>query len=369
MPRQWVRLQGLKLAARLLRAPETPARVQPARLLLIRPDHIGDVLFTTPALRLLRETFPDTHVTALVGPWAETVVERNPNVDAVERCSFPWFDRQPKPSPWQPYRVLLAEARRLRSHGFDTVLILRFDHWWGALLGALAGIPARIGYATPETRPFLTTAMPYPADQHAVSHNLTLVETLAQLTGRPLPDVDRRLQFDLTESERTFAQQFFEQRQTAEPAAVVGLHPGAGDPSKLWPAERWAAVADHLAQTWDASIVITGSPDERSLAEEIARRMARQPIIAAGETTLGEAVAVLARCRLVVGADTGPMHLAVALDVPTIHLYGPFDHGLFGPWGNPERHRIVRAPSARVEDVTVADVVRLANEFAVGRFC
>jgi len=361
MRREWVRLQLLKLVARAGRPSARPAPIRPARLLLIRPDHIGDLLFTTPALQLLRETFPEAEVTALVGPWAATVVERNPNVDTVLKCAFPWFDRRPKPSPWHPYRVLLREARRLRQYDFDTVLILRFDHWWGGLLSALAGIPVRIGYATPETRPFLTTAIAYAPDRHAVSHNLALVEALAGAAGRPIPNTEGRLRFDLSSDERAFARQFLAHHGIESKDTVVGLHPGAGDPSKLWPARRWAAVADRLAEAPGARIVITGSPAERDLAQTIANHMPALPVIAAGETTLGQAAALLARCRLVIGADTGPMHLAVALGVPTVHLYGPFDPALFGPWGSPERHRIVRAPSGRVSDITEADVLAVVT--------
>lgn len=361
MRREWVRLQLLKLVARAWQPGVRPDRIQPARILLIRPDHIGDLLFTTPALQLLRETFPAAETTALVGPWAATVVERNPNVDTVLRCSFPWFDRRPKPSPWHPYHVLLREARRLHRYGFDTVLILRFDHWWGALLSALAGIPVRIGYATPETQPFLTTAIAYAPDRHAVSHNLALVEALAETAGRSAPNIERRLRFDLTPDERAFARQFLAHHGIESNDTVVGLHPGAGDPSKLWPAGCWAAVADRLAEALGARIVITGSPAERDLAQAIADQMRAIPVIAAGKTTLGQVAALLARCRLVVGADTGPMHLAVALGVPTVHLYGPFEPELFGPWGSPEHHRIVRAPSGRVSDITEADVLAVVT--------
>jgi len=332
----------------------------PRNLLLIRPDHIGDVLFTTPALHALRQTFPEARIIALVGPWTATILTRNPDVDAVLTCPFPWFDRRPKPSPWQPYRLLLEEARKLQKLHFDAVLILRFDHWWGALLAAWAGIPVRIGYATPETRLFLTDTLPYAPDRHAVEHNLALIRALAARWGREMVEGEPRLRFPLTAEEEAFAAAFLAHHGIAD-ARLVGLHPGAGDPRKLWPAERWAQVADRLAETWEAQILITGSPAERELAEAVARQMRSRPCIAAGETSLGQAAALLGRCRLVVGADTGPMHLAVALGVPTVHLYGPFEPWLFGPWGPPERHRIVRAPSGRVEDIAVEEVVSVAT--------
>lgn len=359
--RHRMRLLFLHLWARLLPPTPPPAAEVPRKLLVIRPDHIGDVLFTTPALHALRRAFPEAHITALVGPWAAPILTRNPDVDAVLTCPFPWFDRRPKPSPWQPYRLLLQEASHLRELGFDVALVLRFDHWWGALLVAQAGIPVRIGYATPETRLFLTDMLPYVPDRHAVEHNLALIQTLAARWGREVAAVERRLRFPLTPEEEAFAEAFLARHGIAE-ARLVGLHPGAGDPQKLWPAERWAQVADRLAEVLDAQVLITGSPAERERTEAVARQMRSRPCIAAGETSLGQAAALLRRCRLVVGADTGPMHLAVALGVPTVHLYGPFEPQLFGPWGPPERHRIVRAPSGRVTDITVKEVVTVAME-------
>jgi heptosyltransferase-2/heptosyltransferase-3 len=346
-----------------MRFPPSPAApFTPHNLLLIRPDHIGDVLFTTPALHALRATFPETRITALVGPWAATILERNPDVDVVLRCPFPWFDRRPKPSLWQPYRVLLREAGQIRALAFDAVLVLRFDHWWGALLAAWADIPVRLGYATPETTPFLSTALPYAPHRHAVEHNLDLARALAEMAGRPLSATEDRLRFPLTPDERAFAEAFLARHDLAQDTPLIGLHPGAGDPQKLWPPHRWAQVADHLAEFRDARILITGSAAERELAEEIARHMKHTPLLAAGQTTLGQAAALLARCQLVVGADTGPMHLAVALGVPTVHLFGPFEPTLFGPWGDPTRHRIVRAPSGRMADITVDQVTAAAIE-------
>jgi len=88
-------------------------------------------------------------------------------------------------------------------------------------------------------------------------------------------------------------------------------------------------------------VVITGSAGERPMAQQIAAQMSSQALLAAGETTLGELAALLGRCRLVVGVDSGPMHLAVAQGVPTVHLFGPVDPARFGPWGDPRRHRVV----------------------------
>ena len=106
-------------------------------------------------------------------------MRNNPDLDAVLTCRFPGFERRPKESMLAPYRLLAATARDARAAGsYDAAVVLRFDHWWGAWLAAAAGIPRRIGYDLPETRPFLTQPLPYRTDRHEVEQNATLA-------GRP----------------------------------------------------------------------------------------------------------------------------------------------------------------------------------------
>ncbi|MCB9129382.1 MAG: hypothetical protein H6647_00450 [Anaerolineales bacterium] len=182
--REQTRLALLRLAGRRYRAaaplPDTP----PQRILLIRPDHLGDLLFATPALRLVRERFPDAHIAALVGPWGVPVLSDNPDIDELLTCAFPGFTRRRKGNPIAPYMLLRSEARRLAGGRFDLACILRFDHWWGAWLAAEAGIPWRIGYDMPSTRPFLTSATPYISGRHEVVQNLGLVGDGAWGVGR-----------------------------------------------------------------------------------------------------------------------------------------------------------------------------------------
>ena len=104
----------------------------------------------------------------------------------------------------------------------------------------------------------------------------------------------------------------------------------------------WAEVADRLAERPDVRIVLTGGPGERELAGSIATRLAHPALNAAGATTLGQLAALYARCALVLGSDSGPLHLAVAVDAPTVHLYGPVSPVKFGPWGDPSRHVVLR---------------------------
>ena len=141
--KRWLRLRMLRLAG--LAQPQPTISGRRAKILLIRPDHLGDLLFLTPALRYLRTLLPEAHISLMVGPWGQAVMEHNPHVDELLICEFPGFTRQAKPSLWQPYRYLFQHAKQLRQAQFDMAVVLRFDHWWGAWLAAAAGIPHRYG--------------------------------------------------------------------------------------------------------------------------------------------------------------------------------------------------------------------------------
>lgn len=332
--RQKARLALLRIAGSIGRRGAAGAAA-PRRILLMRPDHLGDVLFCTPALRALRLAWPAAHITALVGPWGAGIVQHNANIDALRTLPFPGFTRQRGQPLWAPYRMLWREAQRLRDERFDLALVLRFDHWWGAWLAQLAGIPQRIGYAVPECQPFLTQAVPYQVGRHEVLQNLRLVEA-ATGRGNELP---ADLHFPVTETAHHWVQTW---RAAAGLSArpVAAIHPGAGAPVKLWPAPAWAAVIDGLRRR-GLAVVLTGSREEAGLADDIARLAGGTVHNLAGQTDLDQLAALFRQSQLVVGLDSGPMHLAVAVGTATVHLYGPVAAQTFGPWGDATRHRVI----------------------------
>jgi ADP-heptose:LPS heptosyltransferase len=332
-----LRRAGLRTLGKLYAPHRRPAG--PAlSLLLIRPDHLGDLLFLTPALHALRNALPAARITVLAGPWGTAAIRNNPDLDGVETCTFPGFERQPKAGILAPYRLLFDQARALRQRGFDAAVILRFDHWWGAWLAAAAGIPRRIGFGWPETRPFLTDALPYQAERHEVEQNGDLLRAIAQ----PSESWDLGpTRFAVDEADRVWAGGWLQSRNIGAETPLVAIHAGAGAAVKQWPAAAWTQVADRLAEDHGTRILLTGAPAERALTHAIAKTMDHPALDAAGETTLGQLAALQARCALVIGSDSGPLHLAVAVGVPTVHLYGPVAAARFGPWGDPAYHIVL----------------------------
>ncbi len=326
----------LRAAARCYPGPR-PSTSALRSLLLMRPDHLGDLLFLTPALHALRAALPATRITVLVGPWGAPVLQGNPDVDVLETCPYPGFERQAKGGPLAPYRLLLHQARALRSRRYDAAVILRFDHWWGAWLAAAAGVPRRIGYDRPETRPFLTEALPYSPGAHEVEQNARLLAALVPGDAWHLGPT----RFSCSEEDRSWAGAWLQDRGLDPTKPLVGIHPGAGAPVKQWPVAAWAAVADGLSEAHGAAILLTGTAGERPLTGAVAAAMSRPVLDAAGETTLGRLAALQERCAVVLGSDSGPLHLAVAVGTPTVHLYGPVAPATFGPWGDPGRHVVL----------------------------
>src|SRR5690606_24478127 len=167
---------GLAIASR---APVTPAVPRSYEILLLRPDHLGDLLFVTPALRRLRKALPEATITAVVGPWAAPVLAGNPDIDKVLTLPFPGFTRRPS-SRLQPYRLLQQWAALIRERAPAAVVVLRDDHWWGALLAQRAGVPLRIGADHPAVRRYLTHAIPL-REPHWVQRNAALLDATARI--------------------------------------------------------------------------------------------------------------------------------------------------------------------------------------------
>lgn len=319
-----------------------PHRATIGRVLYLKPDHLGDILLATPVLTALRARQPQAHITAVVGPWSAGMLARNPDIDTLLTCPFPGFERQTPAGGrlmrlLRPYILLLHYGVLLRHGNYDAALIGRDDHWWGAALALLAGIPLRIGFAVPECRPFLSVALPWNARDHVTAQGLALVQALP---GPPLP-THISTRFTPAPADHAWAESWLHENNLAAERLVI-IHPGTAGPDKRWFPERWAMVADDLARN-GAQLVLTGGPGEEGLVAAVAAAMHTPVIQLAGRTSVGQLAALLGRASLVLGVDSGPLHIAAAQATPSIHLYGPGDASRFGPWGDPARHRVIRA--------------------------
>lgn len=328
------------------RPPEMPSGPE---ILIVRPDHVGDVLFTGPAVRCVRAAWPDAAITMLVGPWAAQLASRLPGVDAVRTLTFPWYDRRGRGAPWRSYGQLRREAQGLRTEGgdpFDVAVILRDDDYWGAWLAARAKVPLRVGHSDPGVGRFVSHALP---DQgrptHTAAANIALVGALAGLPpSNPSPEA-HTLELRLLPADEERASSLLEPLAGTERdrgQRPIAVHPGSGAAVKRWRAAAWAHSLAQLTAP-EETVIVTGGEAERELSSELAAHVERPVLDLTGRTDLGTLAAVYARCRLVMGPDSGPLHVATAVGTPTVHLFGPADAARFGPWGPDSRHRVVEA--------------------------
>jgi heptosyltransferase-2/heptosyltransferase-3 len=206
---------------------------------------------------------------------------------------------------------------------------LRGDHWWGALLALVAGIPIRIGGDSPETRPLLTHAASLRAESAWGEQAIDVARLAVQVVGAHSVGLEGVQQFTLTAAARSTADALL-QRHGLHSRRVVGIHPAAGAPLKSWPIERWSRLADQLVKA-GLGVALVGAPEDARLLAAITQRMHGCASIMCGQS-LELSAAIYARCAVVVSVDSGAGHLAAAVGTPTVRLYGPASPSIFGPW-------------------------------------
>jgi lipopolysaccharide heptosyltransferase II len=291
-------------------------------------------------MRALKEASPYTEIHVLAGPWAGSILANVPEIDHVFTIEFPGFNRgDDKKNYFTPYFQLLKVARQLRQIGYGHAIILRPDHWWGAMLAHVAGISERIGYSIENVEPFLTTAITH-EHQHVIRQNLQLVE---RWTGK-IADDDVPYYLDVYESERDEVTQMLAQFGMIENQPYFCIHPGSGTWVKQWDDDSWAKVADTLTDQLDANVVFTGTAGERAMVDSIQNRMHNKSYTTAGELNIYQLAALYEKAIVVLGPDSGPLHLSAAVKTPTVALFGPADPLEFAPWGDSDKHKVITSP-------------------------
>ena len=327
--------------------PGTPPR-RP-RILVVRPDHLGDVVVTLPAVAALRSAVPGAVVTYAASPPAAEACRRCPHLDHVIAVAFPGPGRA-----WGAFAdAELRSAVAALGGPYDLAVLARPDDPASGTLCAAAGVPVRIGFATPQTLPFLTRALPPPAPGLSVAETTgrLLAAALAELGAPgalpPLPARDGTIV--PTAADRAEAAAVLAEAGVPDPEVV--LHPGSGWPVKNWPPARWGLVARRLRGRLRFPALVAGTARERPLVEQAVRASRGTAVGIAGRLSVGGLAALHARARVVAGVDSGALHLAAAVGTPTVALYGPGSPAFAPP---PPRHRVVRlglacSPCGRLE--------------------
>lgn len=308
------------------------------KILIRGVNWIGDAAMTLPAVRSIRKAFPEAGISILVKPWVAEIFKGNPDIDEI----ILYDDR------FKGLFGKLRLARLLRSKKFSRAFLFQnaFD---AALLAWLARIPKRIGYKRDSRSLLLTSGIPVTEDilkKHQVYYYQNILEASDIRTTGTRPYIFT------TDSEKQWARNILSSYFPKGYSPLIGINPGAAYGSaKRWPPEYFAELIMKIIRDLDGHVVIFGSPSEVNIANDIIseinklkikhkiEKFGSQVLVMSGKTTLRELTVLISECDAFITNDSGPMHMASALLVPTAAIFGSTDHTATGPYG--EGHKVI----------------------------
>lgn len=302
----------------------------PKRIFFIRLDHIGDVISSTPALRAIRLKWPKSFLTLAVGKWSADIIKHCPYVNEIlvyptnnkwhlrgKRDRFVFFkqllyltmlrtrkyDLAIDPCGWpETYKLMYMSGAKLKiANDYG-----RWDFHYNVLRQKL---PQSDGVGLPETKRTLS---------------------LLKLVNVSHDDISTEVWLTLEEKE--IAKEFLRANNIIYNRIIVGIHPGAPWPQRRWPIDRFAQIANRIAETYKLPILIFAGPGEEGLVDQLINLTNKNNIIPVTKKSLRDVVALIERCGIFICNDSGPMHIAVACKVPTVAIFGP---GGFARWSPP----------------------------------
>lgn len=310
--------------------------MQCSRILVRATNWVGDAVMSLPALQVVRAQYPEAHIAILARPWVADLYRRERFADQV----ILYTANPGRRHLWSKWIL----ARSLARERFDSAILLQnaFD---AALIAWMARVPRRIGYNRDGRGLLLTDPIPVPRPGEIPRHEKHYYLELLHRSGiiGELPDCDI-IRLDGAPQARVRGEESFRERGVRNP--VIGVSPGAAfGNAKRWLPERFAEAAATLARRTDSSVALFGSAAERQLCDRVAGLIDETGVPVrnlAAQTTLAEFIELAAACRLFLTNDSGAMHIASALGVPTVAVFGATDHLGTGPSG--PHCRVVREP-------------------------
>jgi heptosyltransferase-2 len=299
------------------------------KILIIKLCCVGDILFTTPAIRALRRGLPKAYLAYLVGSWSKDIIENNPHLDEIFIYDVPshtssWFQGSAR---------TLDCLRKLRRKRFDTALIFHRTSS-SNFFTLMSGIPRRVGFDYANKGRWLTQKVKFDTNKHEVDRNLDIVFSL----GLETAGMATEMIVKPDEDHQTISMlQAYGVNTTDRVVSILpggGKNPGAFMPTKRWQPEKFARLADILIQKYKVKVILVGGTGDEEVVKEVISAMENKVINLVSRTTFKQLAAVLKRCQLFIGGDSGPLHIAAAVGTPTIGIFGPSDPKLVAPRGD-----------------------------------
>lgn len=313
------------------------------KILAVRNDRFGEFLLNIPAFKALKQSYPEAALTLIVDPYVQELTQCLDFIDEV----LIWENKK------HTIPEVASFSNKLRRKGFDLCLIFNPSKEFN-LISFLAGIPIRVGYA--RKWGFLLNKKikddKYLGLKHEVEYNLEL----AKLAGAKIEDKKIYLNIDTN-----IADNFID---LCDNKTLVAIHPWASDAIKQWPIDKFCGLVEKLTEESGIMVILVGGPDEAAISQgSFAGFQENNKVVdLTGKTSLKELAAVLKKCKLLVSADSGPMHLAAAVGTKVIAIFRNDIIGKttkrWGPWG--QNHTIIESPG--LDNISVGEVFKEVKE-------
>ena len=281
---------------------------QTKTICVIRTAYIGDVVMTLPLLPALKQIFPDAHISVLTSTAAAPLLFNNPYVDKILPYDPFWF-YQTSLKTW------LSFIKRLRHHHFDLVIESRADIREIAMIVYWMKARHTVSYDVGGGGYLLTDVVPYPGLTHKVDYHLNIARFLGggknSKKGTIYP----------TPAEHDTVTALLAQKGVQAP--YIAIHPGSRVKLKCWFHDRFSKLCDMLSANYDMNIVLLGSREEQSLLDSIQTLAQQDLVIICGEMNIRELAVTLEGASVFVCNDSAPMHIAAAMNTPTVAIFGP----------------------------------------------
>jgi len=295
------------------------------KILVLRYRFIGDTILTVPFLRNLRYAEPDAYIAWVVAPISSEVVRGIPYVNEL----IYWDPQTIHADSTGRHKSLKAKIefiKMLRAKKFDKVYVLKRS-LSSAIMAFLTGAKERVGFDTEGRGVLLTKKVKYNHNQHEVQNFLDV------LRADGIKIVDDYLEAWISEDEKTWAAKFLEKNGfDSLKQTLFAIHPFAANPKRAWHIDNFIDVAKAIQRDDKKNVIFLGGKRDTESIEYIYKKLDRKPLIAIGMTDIRQTMAILSFCRALLCNDSGIMHLAAALDIPVVAIFGPQSPVKFGPY-------------------------------------
>ena len=318
------------------------------RILIVRLDEIGDMVLMTPFLREVRRNFPDSHITLLVNPVTYNIVETCPYVNDVSEIDLLPTGLFSKIRRF--LRIINSVKRFSLKQRYDLALLPRWDvdYYQATFLAFFSRAKYRLGYSESVTEDkrkknrgydkLLTHVICDATITHEAEKNLQLVS----LMGGTIKE--NHLELWTSCDDESYAEEIIGKECGLSKDFIIALAPEAGSPKRIWPVENYIQLATWITQTYRMKIIILGNDANADLGSIIAMRVGEAIVNLVGKTTIRQAFALLKSCKLFIGSDSGPKHLAAAAAIPVIEISCHPQDGSPSHYNSPHRFGAWKVP-------------------------